>query len=68
MAREVKEEHERHVPEQRKYFRKEGIINCVKDCREVKQPEVTDMTVAFESMEITGILSKSCCGKDESLI
>lgn len=40
----------------------------VKDCREVKQPEVTDMTIAFESMEITGVLSKSCYGKDESLI
>lgn len=44
------------------------VLLIVKDCREVKQFEVIDMIIVFESMEIIGVFSKSCYGKDESLI
>lgn len=60
-------ENEKDVPRPRKYFSEEKGLTA-KDCRQVQQHEVRDLTIASDSMEITGVLSKSDYAEDESMI
>lgn len=47
----------RDIPELRKYFRKEVVINYVKRLQRSQKHEARDLTIAFNSMEITFFLA-----------